>query len=241
MVRNRLLRHLDPRHLALLEPHLDEVDLPARFTIYRHDSLINDLFFIETGVASLLSIADGESIEVGMVGSEGVIGGSALLSIGDLHPEFLMQVAGRALRISVRDFEAQAATCPELRLLIRQFLQASFDQVCFTSLANGRGTVEKRLARWLLMAHDRLDGDEIPLTHEFLAVMLGVRRPGVTVALHVMEGKHAIRSRRNSIVIVDRTRLRSLASGTYGHPETAYQRLFGIQLSKDGVDHVRPS
>lgn len=232
-MRNRLLRSLDPAHVDLLRPHIDDVELPARLTVYRQDSPIDNIYFLEAGMASLISVSDGESIEIGLVGSEGMIGGSALLSVDDIHPEVLMQVAGRALRISVPDFKQQAEACPELAMMAQRFLQASIDQICSTSLANGRGTVEKRLARWLLMAHDRRDGDEIPLTHEFLAVILGVRRPGITVALHVMEGRSAIRSRRNSIVIVDRSLLRGMAGSMYGHTESQYERLFGVRLSKD--------
>jgi CRP-like cAMP-binding protein len=95
-----------------------------------------------------------------------------------------------------------------------------------TALVNSHLTVERRLARWLLMMHDRISGDEFDLTHEFLAAMLGVRRPGVTVALHMLEGRHLIRSTRSHIGIRDRAGLEKLAASGYGLPEAHYRRLF---------------
>jgi CRP-like cAMP-binding protein len=101
-----------------------------------------------------------------------------------------------------------------------KFAYAHLVQVTHSALANGRFTVEQRLARWLLMAHDRVDGDDVPLTHDFLAMMLGVRRPGVTNALHVLEGTRAIRSIRSHVLIRDRGRLEEIAGDCYGLPES---------------------
>ncbi|HVY84535.1 MAG TPA: helix-turn-helix domain-containing protein [Caulobacterales bacterium] len=99
-------------------------------------------------------------------------------------------------------------------------------QIAQTAFANGRGRIEERLARWLLMANDRLDGDEAPLTHEFLAMMLGVRRPGVTMALNALEQRGLIDTQRGVIAIADRKGLEEHASGFYGVPEGEYRRLF---------------
>jgi DNA-binding FadR family transcriptional regulator len=96
-----------------------------------------------------------------------------------------------------------------------------------TALANGRHTLSQRLARWLLMSQDRLERNEIPLTHEFLSLMLGVRRPGVTEALHMLEGEHIIKAVRGSITILDREKLERVAADSYGVPEAAYARLIG--------------
>jgi CRP-like cAMP-binding protein len=100
-------------------------------------------------------------------------------------------------------------------------------QVAHTALANGRAKIEERLARWLLMVHDRIDGDEVNLTHDFIALMLGVRRPGVTDALHALEGKGLIRSTRGVLRIVDREGLEVIANAIYGVPEAEYRRLIG--------------
>jgi CRP-like cAMP-binding protein len=99
-------------------------------------------------------------------------------------------------------------------------------QTAQTALANGRSKVEERLARWLLMANDRLDGNRVPLTHEFLSTMLGVRRPGVTLALQHLENQGLIQAKRGTVVIVDRTRLRKVSNGAYGASEAEFSRLF---------------
>lgn len=98
-------------------------------------------------------------------------------------------------------------------------------QTAQTALVNGHHKLEERLARWLLMVHDRVDGDRFNLTHEFLATMLGVRRPGVTMALHVLEGRGVIRSKRSEVIVIDRDGLEELAAGSYGVPEAEYSRI----------------
>jgi hypothetical protein len=114
---------------------------------------------------------------------------------------------------------------PELRNVLLRYSQAFMIQTAHTALANGRAKLEERLARWLLMAHDRVNGDEVPLVHEFLALMLGVRRAGVTVALHMLEGQALIRASRGKIVVLDRQGLEEAANGLYGVPEREYERL----------------
>jgi hypothetical protein len=105
------------------------------------------------------------------------------------------------------------------------YAQAFLAQTSQTALANGRGKLAERLARWLLMWHDRLQDDNISITHEFLAVLLGVRRPGLTLTLHVLEGKGLIKASRNLIRIADRAGLEKAADGFYGIPEAEYDRL----------------
>jgi CRP-like cAMP-binding protein len=112
------------------------------------------------------------------------------------------------------------------------YVQAFMSQTAQTALTNGRAKLEERLARWILMAHDRTDGDTLDLTHEFLALMLGVRRPGVTIAMHFLEGAGLIRSTRRAILIVDRDGLEQHADGSYGVPEAEYERLLGVPLKK---------
>ena len=114
-----------------------------------------------------------------------------------------------------------------LQGVLLHYAQAFMLQSSYTSLANGRGTLEKRLARWLLMAHDRIEGDELPLIHDFLSLMLGVRRAGVTTAIRELEHKALIEGRRGLIVVLDRDGLEELADGFYGQPEAEYKRLMG--------------
>jgi CRP-like cAMP-binding protein len=136
-----------------------------------------------------------------------------------------MQVAGRAQRIGVEEFRGAIDGAKELQHILFKFVQAFSVQTAHTAIANARATVEERLARWLLMAHDRIDGDELLLTHEFLALMLGVRRAGVTVAIHALESRALIQSGRGHIWVLDRKGLEETAGGYYGTPESEYRRL----------------
>jgi CRP-like cAMP-binding protein len=124
------------------------------------------------------------------------------------------------------------AKSPSSHAILLRFVQTFMTQVSSTALANGRTKLEPRLARWLLMIHDRSDGPKLRLTHEFLAVMLGVRRPGVTVAMQILEGKGLLRATRGLVHILDRPRLIELAGGSYGVPEAEYLRLTGDTLSR---------
>ena len=107
------------------------------------------------------------------------------------------------------------------------YTHAFLEQVMVSVACNGAHSLKERLARWLLIANDRLDGDEVPLTHEFLSVMLGVRRPGVTTALNVLEKEGLVQAKRRAVVIMDRKGLRRITNGAYGAPEAEFKRLFG--------------
>jgi CRP-like cAMP-binding protein len=120
----------------------------------------------------------------------------------------------------------------QLRTLLLRFVQAFMTQMSQTTLATARANVEERLARWLLMAHDRLDGNELPLTHEFLALALGVRRAGVTTALRELEERSLVSVKRGVIVLEDRNGLVKLAGDLYGVPEAEYRRLTGWGVDK---------
>jgi CRP-like cAMP-binding protein len=147
---------------------------------------------------------------------------------------------GSANRIGADQLRAAFMKRPGMHRLLQLYARAFSIQVAATALANGRSNIEERLARWLLMLHDRMDGNRINLTHEFLSVMLGVRRPGVTVALHVLEGKGLIKSNRAELIILDREGLIGFAEGAYGVPEREYQRLMTkAQDVSEGLHLVR--
>ena len=125
------------------------------------------------------------------------------------------------------DLRQAMQTSPTLQPFLLRYAQAFMIQTAHTALANGRAKIHERLARWLLMAHDRIDGDQLALVHEFLALMLGVRREGVTIALQELEGEGLIRTTRGNITIVDRKGLEKTADGSYGVPEAEFDRLIG--------------
>jgi CRP-like cAMP-binding protein len=231
-MRNRLLDRLPVSELDLIRPHLEHVELPAQAIIQPAGEPAVFVHFVEEGLASVLIRVGTECVEVAIVGPEGLAGVSALLDADVCFQEEVMQVAGTVGRIRADALRELRPKCPALSRILLRYVQFHLVQVAHTALANGRNTVEQRLARWLLMAGDRLEGPDLPLTHQMLSLMLGVRRPGVTVALHVLEGAHAIRSRRAKITILDRNVLRGIAGAAYGPTEAAYASLFGSEGSR---------
>ncbi|MGQ0534278.1 MAG: Crp/Fnr family transcriptional regulator [Caulobacteraceae bacterium] len=225
---NRLLSALSATDLALLSPHLTRVPLLTRALVEARDEVITHVYFIESGIVSVLARAgEKESIEVGLIGCEGVTGGGVILGDHRAPHEAFVQLQGSAMRIATPALCEALAESRSLHQLLLRFVHVFNIQIAHTALANGRVKIEDRLARWLLMVHDRIEGDEALLTHELIAQMLGVRRPGVTDALHELERKGMIRSQRGVVRIVDREGLETLASGTYGVPEREYRRLIG--------------
>jgi len=195
------------------------------------DEDIPHVYFITSGIVSVVARSSAhESLQIGLIGSEGMTGAAIVMANHRSPNEAFVQLAGTAQRISTQDFRNAIDQSPELNRIVLHFAHVFHTQVAHTALANGRATIEERLARWLLMVHDRIAGDETELTHDFIALMLGVRRPGVTDALHTLEGKAVLRSTRGVVRIIDREGLEALATGTYGVPEGEYRRLVdGVQ------------
>jgi CRP-like cAMP-binding protein len=225
---NKLLQALSAEDFALLQPHLSRVRLAVRDVLEARDQPIEQVFFLESAIGSNVASADHDGeIEVGLFGREGMSGIPVVLGEDRWFQECFVQIAGEGLRIGSDNLRRATQSSASLQQLLLRYVQAMMIQTANTAYANGHGKVEARLARWLLMVHDRMDGDEVPLTHEFLALMLGVRRPGVTEALHVLEGRQAIRTARSLIVVTDRARLEESAAGLYGVSEREYKRLIG--------------
>ena len=151
-----------------------------------------------------------------MIGREGMTGPSVVLGNGDRAPyETYMQIAGNGQHMPAARLREAIAGSPTLHQALLRFVHAYLMQTTQTALSNGRCKIEERLARWLLMAHDRVDGNEFALTHEILSVMLGVRRSGITTALQELERKALITYRRGLIVITDREGLEESSNGAY--------------------------
>lgn len=226
--RNRLLAALSADDLAFLEPNLEAVELELRKKLEIPNRPIKYVYFPEAGFASVVANGNGgRQVEVGIIGREGMTGQMVVFGNSQSPHETFIQVAGSGQRIPADDLRAAMDASDTLRSMFLHYAQAFVVQTAHTALANGRGKLEERLARWLLMAHDRLDGDELPLIHEFLALMLAVRRPGVTVALQALEKDGLIDRKRGYIQVTDREGLEEAANGLYGVPEKEYQRLIG--------------
>jgi CRP-like cAMP-binding protein len=217
--KNRILSSLSRADIALLEPHLEPVDLQLRQVLERPNKPITHSYFINYGLASIIAANSHKRLEVGLIGCEGFTGLPIVLGNDRSPNETFIQVAGDGLRISAGKLRKAIQKSRSLERALLGFAHNFLNQTANTALSNGTATLEERLARWLLMANDRLRGDEIPLTHEFLSLMLGVRRAGVTVALHYLEQRGLIRLARKQILITERAGLKAAANGTYHQPE----------------------
>jgi CRP-like cAMP-binding protein len=217
--KNRILSGLSAADKDLLQPDLEPVDLPLRQVLEVPNKAITHSYFITYGLASIIAKNSHKRLEVGLIGCEGLTGLPIVLGNDKSPHETFIQVPGEAMRISANKLREAILQSPSLHHALLRFAHAFMNQTANTALSNGTATLEERLARWLLMANDRLRGDEIPLTHEFLSLMLGVRRAGVTVALHYLENRGLINLARKQIVITDRSGLQAAANGTYHRPE----------------------
>jgi CRP-like cAMP-binding protein len=222
---NGLLSLLHADDLTAVCAHLERVELKQGQVLFKSYETIDHVYFFESGLSSeIVGPQGGESIEVGCIGHEGLSGVPALLEVDSSPHHAFMQVGGTAYRIDTTILRALMENRPALRRVLLRFAHVFMIQIASTALADGRFVVETRLARWLLMCQDRL-GEELPLTHDFFALMLGVRRPSVTDALHALEGKSLIRSERSLVTIRNRAGLEDLAGSSYGLPEAEYRRV----------------
>ncbi|WP_279483020.1 Crp/Fnr family transcriptional regulator [Aureimonas sp. SK2] len=233
-VRNRLLAVATAESFARLSPHLEFIELPVRAVLVHENVALEHVYFLESGLASMVATSrDGmQEIEVGHVGPEGMTGFYVLHGVDHTPHRTFMQTVGAAWRIPASLLVRIAQQDEALRNLLLRYIHCYELQLSHSALANGRYNINERLARWLLMSHDRLESDDLPLTHEFLSLMLGVRRSGVTNEIHVLEGAHLIRATRGRIHILDRRGLEEIAAGCYGIPEDEYERLILAPASR---------
>lgn len=227
--RNRLLAVLPAADFGLLQPSMELVELEARQVLEVPRTPITHVHFVESGLVSVVgTTVPDHRIEVGMIGHEGMTGVGVVLGDDRSVNEALVQSTGKAWRISTPALQKAMGASPMLTATLLRYVHVFVAQASQTALANGRGKLDERLARWLLMWHDRLRDDNLTITHEFLALLLGVRRQGVTVALHDLEGKGLIKSTRSLVKILDRAGLQRAANGFYGLPEAEYDRAIGL-------------
>jgi CRP-like cAMP-binding protein len=210
---NRLLVNLPQAELNELRPHLTRVRLVSDQVLLEHGRPAEHAFFIEDGLASLVVETDrGQAgVQVAMIGREGMVGSLALLdSESPTYATAMMQIPGPALRIPTARLRQCMESCPVLRQVCLRFVQSLARQIMNIAAYNARNTVAERCVSRLLMAHERIDGDDLPLTHEALSIMLGVRRSGVTVATAALQKAGLIRTSRGRIRILDREGLEAL-------------------------------
>ena len=233
MRRNHLLATLPPDDAEALRVHLEPIALGRPFFMERPGKSISHVYFPLSGMGSVVAVGDrhrDQRIEAGVFGREGMSGLAVLLGDDRSPHEIYVQIPGEGLRLPADALRAVLGERPEVRRVLLLYVQAWTIQTAHTVLAQGRAKLEGRLARWLLMSHDRTEGDDLPLTHEFLSLMLGVRRAGVTTATHLLETRGMIRATRGRVRVLDREGLVEIADGSYGVPEAEYRRLLAPPL-----------
>lgn len=225
---NRLLALLPPAEYQRLAPHLQAVPLPFKKTLHRPRSPIDYVYFPGRGVVSSITVmGDGRAIEVATIGSEGMVGLTALVGDTTSPTEMLVQVEGAGVRMRAGAFAEQTRRDDPLRQVLVRYHSAYQVQVSYAVACNGLHVVQKRCCRWLLMTQDRVGSDVLPLTHELLASMLGVRRSSVTEVLHPLQGEGLIRCGRGEITVLDREGLEAASCECYRSVREEFTRLLG--------------
>ena len=226
--RNHLLASLSTSDFALLEPNLKSVTLGLRKQLEKPNKRIEAVYFPESGFASVVAVQpSGKEVEVGLIGREGMTGLPIVLGDHRSPHATYIQAAGTGECIPATELRKAIQTSQSLRDSFLKYVQAFGVQTTHTAISNAQARMDIRLARWLLMAHDRIGEEVLALTHDFLSLMLAVRRPGVTTALNALRKDGLISYRRGKITVLDRKGLERTAGYAYGIPEAEYRRLIG--------------
>jgi CRP-like cAMP-binding protein len=226
---NRLLSGLSRDIQLRLLPRMEKVSLSIRQLLYEADTPITHVWFPLSGVVSLaVALRDGVTVEVGTIGNEGILGTPVFLGADRSPTKAFCQVAGQAMKMRVDAFSRSLQEFPELQETVRRYVQAMINQISQSTACNHAHSVQQRMCRWLLTTHDRVGADEFHLTQEFLAQMLGVRRPSVTVAAGLLQKAGLISYQRGRIRIVDRAGVEAGSCECYDIVRREYDRLFGL-------------
>lgn len=227
--RNLLLSALPAKEIERLRPLLARVTLVEGQVLHERGATIEDVFFMEEGVASLTAdTMDSGAVEVGLTGWEGLVGAAVLLNpeAFAVHRAFI-QVPGSAWRMRGEALRQAVERSPVLRDRCLRYVQVLMVHGAQSAACNARHGVPERLARWLLLTHDRVDGDELPLRQEFLSLMLGVRRAGVNVAASTLQAGGLIRQARGRITVLDRAGLEGASCDCYRIVQGVQEKVLG--------------
>jgi CRP-like cAMP-binding protein len=223
---NRLLAALNPEDFADLEPYLEIVDLQRGQVLYETGETLRYTYFPHDAVVSLVTVMeDGTSVEMAVFGREALFGFVSAVVSREALGRYLVHLPGTASRIDVDRMHRAVASCPGVRQLFLQFTEALFAQILQTVACNAVHPVEARCCRWLLSAHDRVEDDTLPLTHEVLAEMLGVQRSTVSIVTRTLQTAGLITQGRGVITFTDCTGLEEAACECYGKNRRTFERL----------------
>jgi CRP-like cAMP-binding protein len=223
---NHILSALSQPRRALLAPILELVTLKPRQELESPNREIRSVYFVETGAAAVLSISGGDRIAIGLIGCEGASGVGLFLGDDRSPNSTVMLTSGTGWRTEA-DAIRKVMEDVEIRRLFSRYALAYFNQAEHTALSNAMTSIPQRVARWILMIHDRVPADTIVLTQETIAFMLGARRTGVTTALNDLQQAGLVRLDRGAVTVLDRLRLEEFVGHFYGIPEREFVRLVG--------------
>ncbi len=215
-VSNLLLRAISEREYAVLEPHLEPFALHRQAILCEAGEKIDFAYFLNSGLcASVVLTTDGRSVEVAVIGKEGMTGSPVAVGLNRSPHRVIVQVPGHSLRIASEALEQLMPNLPELQRQLGRYVMVRGMQVAQIAACNRLHEIEQRLARWLLMCHDRINSDLLPVTHEFLAQMLGTGRPSVSLAAGLLQRAGLIENLRGAVKILNRKELEHSACECY--------------------------
>ncbi len=230
---NRLLGLLPPADYERLRPHLERIPLAYRQSLYRARKPIGFVYFIETGVGSLVNtMANGQAAEVGTIGNEGMVGLPFVFEDDRTPTSVYVQVPGVGQRMKATLFTKELARSASMRTVMGHYAHAFFNQVSQSAACAHFHSLEQRTCRWMLMTHDRMQSDEFLLTQEFLAMMLGVQRTGISAAAGSLKKAGLIRYTRGNVTILDRAGLERRSCECYGVSKREFDRLLGVRTRR---------
>jgi CRP-like cAMP-binding protein len=215
-VGNRLLLAVPDKEFRLIRPHLEFLDMPHHLSLHQPHWPVRFAHFPNQGLISLVvELKDGRSVEAGLLGNEGASGMPAVLGLKRSPLREIVQIAGDGFRVPVDTLTELLPSTPALRGILSRYAAGLAMQVAQTAACNRLHKIEERLARWLLIAQDRVDSGVVPITHDFLATMLGTDRPSVSLAAGVLQKKEIIAYTRGSVRILNRKKLEGFACECY--------------------------
>lgn len=226
-IANRLLLSLPPETLDAILPHFKRVELHPKQSIYRPGSPVHSIYFVDRGLISLVkTMRDGRTVEVNTRGIDALTTPEALFGLNTAILECMVQVPGSALTVPVRMLKESMADHPALTVLVQRYIHLSTDELAQTAACNRLHSLEERCCRWLLIAHDSARADHFPLTHQFLATMLGVQRPHVSATAALLQRAGLIRYNHGHVTVTDRVGLEETACECYAEIEAEFAHLF---------------
>ncbi len=215
-IANQLLAALPKKEYQALAHHLEEIPLVFEERLYRPNVLISDVYFPNSGIISLLAgVNERSTLEVGLVGSEGMVGLSVFLGVNSSMNRAVVQGAGSAMKMKATAFRKECNNGGALPRLLQRYSHSVLTQITQSAVCNQFHSMDERMARWLLMTHDRMGDDEFQITQEFLSNMLGVRREGVSIAAGDLQRRKLIRYSRGRLEVLDRAGLEATSCGCY--------------------------